>query len=387
MRATFHHARTTHCVPGVEPQASSQCARTSVTESSLAWPIRLATPHAFTLVELLVVIAIIGILVALLLPAVQAAREAARRNQCANNMRQLSLAVLNYDSAHKTLPPAGLVRLHRDSQFPVQIFNPLGGTRFSWIVEVLPFMEEQTLFDKFDHAKQIIFQDQNPQATSLATLLCPSDAAGGRYYQYSDFGRTIQCAKGNYAAYVSPFHVDLQLLYPGALIVDGQRLDQITGGVSKTLVLSEVRTLDHPNDQRGAWALPLPGASLLAFDMHPIDWPYEDTGGAPSSSVVTQRAHFAPNPNSVGKTQRPNSQGPNKDTLEECGQVSAEAEAAGMPCNPRTRAPGVRGYMSAAPRSQHPGGVNAAYLDGHLDFLTNDVDELIMAHAVSVTDD
>ena len=94
--------------------------------------------------------------------------------------------MLNYESSRKTLPPSGLVRIHRDSQYEVDIFNPLGGTRFSWIVEVLPFMEEQSLFDKFDHSKQIVFQDQNPQATSIATLLCPSDEAGGRFYEYRD---------------------------------------------------------------------------------------------------------------------------------------------------------------------------------------------------------
>ena len=342
--------------------------------------------RAFTLVELLVVIAIIGVLVSLLLPAIQAARESARRSKCANNMRQTSLAVLNYESSRKTLPPAGLARVQRDSQHGVDIFNPLGGTRFSWIVEVLPFMEEQTLFDKFDHSKQIIFQDQNPQATSIATLLCPSDDAGGRFYEYRDLGRTVNCAKGNYAAYVSPFHVDLQLLFPGALIANGQRIGQIADGVSQTLLLSEVRTLDHAQDQRGAWALPLAGASLLAFDMHPADWPTDDSGSAAITSRITNRAPFAPNLNSSGKTQRPNSQGPNKDTLEECAQVADQALGAGMPCNPRSRPPGVNGYMSAAPRSMHPGGVNASYLDGHVTFLENDVDDVVMARAVSVTD-
>src|SRR3954454_12704095 len=114
---------------------------------------------AFTLVELLVVIAIIGILVALLLPAIQSAREAARRSQCANKMRQLSLAVLNYESSRKELPPAGIARVMKDPKFGVDIFNPLSGTRFSWIIEVLPYMEEQSLSDKFDHSKTIMFQD------------------------------------------------------------------------------------------------------------------------------------------------------------------------------------------------------------------------------------
>src|SRR6476620_1201672 len=222
--------------------------------------------RGFTLVELLVVIAIIGVLVALLLPAIQAAREAARRSQCGNNMRQLSLAVLNYESSRKELPPAGIAQVLKDPKFGVDIFNPLGGMRFSWIVEVLPFMEEQSLFDKFDHSKSIMFQDQNLQTVAIATLLCPSDNASGRLYKYHDLLKTISCAKGNYAAFVSPFHVDLQLLFPGALIANGQRLGQISGGTNQTLLLSEVRTLDHENDQRGVWALPLPGASLLAFD-------------------------------------------------------------------------------------------------------------------------
>jgi prepilin-type N-terminal cleavage/methylation domain-containing protein/prepilin-type processing-associated H-X9-DG protein len=344
--------------------------------------------RAFTLVELLVVIAIIGILVALLLPAVQSAREASRRIQCANNIKQLSLAVLNYESAHKMLPPAGIAQIKRDTKFPVDIFNPLSGLRFSWIVEILPFIEEQSLFDQFDHKKQIIFQDQNPQATSLTKLLCPTDLAASRHYEYPDvFGHPINFAKGNYAAFASPFHIDLQLVFPGALVANGQRIGQIKGGVSDTMLLSEVRTLDHVHDQRGAWALPLAGASLLAFDMHPVEWPYDESGVTAPPSDLRNRATYVANPASIGKTQRPNGQGPNKDTLEECSLVSDQATLEAMPCNPRDRAPGVNGYMSAAPRSLHPGGVNVSYLDGHVSFLDVNVDEMVMAYAVSATDE
>ncbi len=91
---------------------------------------------AFTLVELLVVIAIIGILVALLLPAVQAAREAARRMQCSNNLKQIGLGLLNYENAHEVLPPGGLA-------------TP-SGYGHSWWVRILPFLEEGNIYDKFD---------------------------------------------------------------------------------------------------------------------------------------------------------------------------------------------------------------------------------------------
>ena len=93
---------------------------------SVAWHPR--TSRGFTLVELLVVITIIGILIALLLPAVQAAREAARRAKCSNNLKQIGLALLNYESAHGTFPAGGS-------------HSPSGWYGFSWMIQIFPYCE------------------------------------------------------------------------------------------------------------------------------------------------------------------------------------------------------------------------------------------------------
>jgi prepilin-type N-terminal cleavage/methylation domain-containing protein len=137
----------------------------------------------FTLVELLVVIAIIGILVALLLPAVQAAREAARRSACQNNIRQIGLAIQNYNDSYKTFPisisPWG--EGPPDGRLPADRLNGKG-----WILSVLPFLEEVALFDLFERgggfnggmfAGQGIARSEVTLGieTQLPILQCPSD--------------------------------------------------------------------------------------------------------------------------------------------------------------------------------------------------------------------
>src|SRR6185436_3076641 len=112
------------------------------------------SPHrdGFTLVELLVVIAIIGILVALLLPAVQAAREAARRSQCANNFKQVGLASLNYESTKKIFPMG--IEMWRTIHPCAWISDPRNdsGTYygFGWGTFILPYIEQTALYDSFD---------------------------------------------------------------------------------------------------------------------------------------------------------------------------------------------------------------------------------------------
>ncbi|QDV82073.1 DUF1559 domain-containing protein [Planctomycetes bacterium TBK1r] len=161
-----------------------QSARPSVGRSPRRLP-RTAR-HAFTLVELLVVIAIIGILVGLLLPGVQAAREAARRMSCSNNLKQIGLAMHNYDNVHGALPPSALgIRVGGSSRRPI---HRAGLTAF---VSVLPFVEQDALFGRFDlNADAWAPENEEPAKQTPEVYLCPSMSlpdSGGTPNGYSSY--------------------------------------------------------------------------------------------------------------------------------------------------------------------------------------------------------
>ncbi len=335
--------------------------------------------RGFTLVELLVAIAIIGVLVAILLPAVQQAREAARRTQCVNNIRQLAIATHSYTDIHKKLPPSGIVAEttgnYNGLKYP--IFDQRSGKMFSWVVLLLPFMEETNLYEQIDQTKTILDQPNEPQQKAVPSLLCPSDAASGRLYYDPSFTSNKKFAKGNYAAYASPMHTDLQLVYPGALISTGQKLGRITDGLSNTIVFSEVRTLDDTRDERGAWALPWNASTLLSLDMH------HDTK-ANGGGYFTQ---FKSSSVYAYQTQTPNTIGPNEDVLLGCpDDMLVSAQIQRMPCIKWAWSLGLSGYISAAPRSNHIGGVNAAFLDGHVEFIRNEIDSMVFANMIDIRD-
>jgi prepilin-type N-terminal cleavage/methylation domain-containing protein/prepilin-type processing-associated H-X9-DG protein len=143
--------------------------------------------RGFTLIELLVVIAIIGVLVGLLLPAVQQAREAARRTSCNNKMKQLALACHNYKDVNGTLPPGW--------QKPTDLTNFPEGNYWGWGTLILPFVEEGSLFDRIDFTHEYTVNsspNNGISATVLDGYLCPSDASSPMGISYSNH------AKSNY---------------------------------------------------------------------------------------------------------------------------------------------------------------------------------------------
>jgi prepilin-type N-terminal cleavage/methylation domain-containing protein len=238
---------------------------------------------AFTLVELLVVIAIIGILVALLLPAIQAAREAARRAQCSNNLKNIGLALHNYHNSNKTFPPA-LITLQNAGD------GVMNGTRifYTWTILILPYLEEQPLHDMFDinvsttpgAARRVTDDakdDRNKTArgTELPVFLCPSDRGVASRY-HGNFGGvdSPNWARCNYGLNGFQFwpgsfnSVDPTL---GAIwdnwnagiggINKSNSIAKITDGTSTTIMVGEMRVGLAEDDPRGVWALGMCGSN------------------------------------------------------------------------------------------------------------------------------
>jgi prepilin-type N-terminal cleavage/methylation domain-containing protein len=329
----------------------------------------------FTLVELLVVIAIIGILVALLLPAIQAAREAARRINCQSNIRNLTLAVLTYEDVHKGLPPATMAQTAPGTE----LLTTAGVEQFlSWIVHVLPQLEEQALFDQFDLTKRYHEQNANtlPEQNQLPILMCPTDSARGRFFALGTGTFNRRFGKGNYAAYVSPEHIRAMRIFPGALNNEVQPLSRMVDGTSKTLLLAEVRTRDNEQDPRGAWAAAWAGGSLLSFDMH------SEVAREGALQTSKRNAPYIPflYPGVTSLVPNSPSTATNQDYIKECPDSNA-ADIDHMPCFPQSAT-----RSAAAPRSLHVGGVNASLVDGSVTWLANEIDPFLMARMVSINE-
>ena len=200
---------------------------------------------AFTLVELLVVIAIIGILIALLLPAVQAAREAARRMQCTNNLKQVCLALHNYHDVHQCFPPGWMYFGGKDAQF-------------GWSTFILPFIEEKPLHDSLNlYGRQlnevIGSADEYLIKTPLDALVCPSADAYPQNPNYDSWGTSTYpgCTGVVERAGTKINSGILMCSSPGGKADWPIKFRDVTDGTSNTFAVGE-RPM-HTNINAGVW--------------------------------------------------------------------------------------------------------------------------------------
>jgi len=322
--------------------------------------------QGFTLVELLVVIAIIGILVALLLPAIQAAREAARRTQCQSNIRNVALAVLNYESSNEIFPMGMTFEptaANRNSIDRLRQFGP------NWMIAVLPYLEEQPLYDTFDFSLPInsltpldeTNRNRTARGSEIPVLLCPSDPYNRVFYQgASGSGHGDNWARGNYAgnaggADIYPGVSENRMSGPDSPGWKNDRkrgvmgcntsvpLRRIIDGTSKTILVGEIRAGVNSGDARGVWALGHAGPSLIAG--------YGSNGDDNGPNVCNPRAddiYYS------GTCESPEA----IDLLrDEC-----------MTCD------AVNYFAQQTVRSTHVGGAFVAMCDGSVTFVSDDVE-------------
>jgi len=322
--------------------------------------------RGFTLVELLVVIAIIGVLVALLLPAVQAAREAARRSSCSNNLTQLSIAVHNYEMAHGVYPPGTI-----DAAGP--IMNVTTGYHHNWVVQILPYIEEQNAYNLLDKKLSIYDPANAAVAANMPRIMaCPSAGSRGNVPCYAachhDKERPID-ATDNGVFFLNSF----------------VRYDDITDGSSHTLFIGE----KLPD----AWDLHwLSGTrSTLRNTGVPIDWLTYPTLPKPGMGPPPPPLTEIPKIDEADAIEDSSGQATSKlgQTIVIASNLDGPPPALDAPANQpapaATKAPGAAAKtMPGNPAfvggfgSLHPGGALFAMGDGSVRYVTRNIPAKIL---------
>ncbi|QDS90204.1 hypothetical protein EC9_44110 [Rosistilla ulvae] len=306
--------------------------------------------RGFTLVELLVVIAIIGILVGLLLPAVQQAREAARRMQCTNHLKQFGLALHNYHDTFNALP----YRQGGPDQSTVAAANP--PRRFSGFVSLLPFIEQENLYEAALTNTQYVWNTGFApwQAKSqVAEFLCPSDSLVGSPYAEINYSLSMGDSVGSDYS-ISGTNLN-SLGVRGIFGMETHtRFRDVTDGLSNTVAMSEFLKPTTTNRI---------GAAVSNDSTNPINCKARLVNGVytASSSLITpdrclgyRWADGRPGYCALTTILPPNS-------------ATCSSQASG-------------GLYTAS--SRHPGGVNAVYVDGSVHFVAETIDTGNLAAAV-----
>ncbi len=318
---------------------------------------------AFTLVELLVVIAIMGMLIAMLFPAINAAREAARKASCSNNIKQMALACLSYEGKLQALPPA--------ADFANRQYNVLqeSNLRANWIILALPFLDQQALFDEINgmlkqkegNSANYINVESNTaksklddsitmqgcRETEIPSFLCPSD--GNNRIKYESAKTNFTGARCNYGANMGPWgahelyakwsdNLKHGVMGPGK----SMKTEQILDGASNTILVAELRAGVVSADCRGTWAL----------------------GGAGPSAIAC--CGYS------GDAKGPNARNKSADDIFGGGKVLEQIDfdqlvVIGMACYESSN------NSQATSRSAHPGGVQTAFCDGSVHWITDGI--------------
>jgi prepilin-type N-terminal cleavage/methylation domain-containing protein/prepilin-type processing-associated H-X9-DG protein len=331
--------------------------------------------RGFTLVELLVVMAIIAVLMGLLLPAVQSARESARRTSCANNMRQQGLAILNYESAHKMMPTGGEGTDY--SATPAfTIFEPNGNSTF---VYILPYLEEDIAFRNFDlrySYRDYINAPGNVQVAQqkIAAFICPSNPLQSIVDPYG-FGTT---------AYFATVYTDIDPVTgkrantpendqraDGALCVPAAPLAAISDGTAQTILIIEDAGRTHTTQGYKTFSkYPDPvctDGNGLPGDCEDTDnkrtvhrWACADAAGSGVSGPK----------NAVGTATNPYSRFINNNAVPLGGPNDCKWSVNNCGLNDE-------------PFSFHPGGCNAVFADGSVHFLNENLSPRVMRSLVT----
>jgi prepilin-type N-terminal cleavage/methylation domain-containing protein/prepilin-type processing-associated H-X9-DG protein len=323
----------------------------------------------FTLIELLVVIAIIAVLIALLLPAVQSAREAARRMQCTNNLKQLGLALFNYESAATTLPPQEVLT-------GVGTQSPIWKNMWGVTARLAPFLELGPMYNSINFTLKVSdVSNTTIVSSTLKVLICPSEANQDPYTSTNSSGATTITGVTNYGWCEGDWYV-----YGGVGAVTNRsafavntsrRLATFTDGLSGTVVCAEVKA--QQPEFRSCFADgsggTLPGLSNPAVIPDPGSSAAIVAGASPPCALKIMAHSTWANGNSDDDgftTALP----PNT-------QVLVGTPVNDMDLHTINESDGGPTWAAVTSRSYHPGGVNALFGDGSVRFVKSSVSGVI----------
>jgi prepilin-type N-terminal cleavage/methylation domain-containing protein/prepilin-type processing-associated H-X9-DG protein len=313
---------------------------------------------AFTLIELLVVIAIIGVLIALLLPAVQKVREAANRMKCTNNIKQITLAFHTYHDVYGQFPPPCKQTVPPNAAFVADGRDPWWGA--TWAILIMPYIEQNNLYVKYDmSAGQFSAKNTPVVSMILNNFACPSDSPPDTFSNANNL--VFVMARGSYGTNNGAgrgrnnnvFNKSYRRGLGHARQQWGARIADVLDGTSNTIAASElIHGIAKNDDSFGAWGYA--GATSIT--------PYNDVAGNNYAANAIPTAPNIQTPNCNAK-------------LNGCKSYTPHCD------NNKTGVDPIWGCedsdFATGARSRHPGGVNVGMVDGGVRFVADSINATV----------